>query len=409
MRGRSRIAWAVEERSMRQADVLIVGGGLAGSLAAAMLGRRGVSTILVDPHEVYPPELRCEKLDAGQLAVLMKTGLGEIVLPQTALASELDVVRFDRLVDRKPGLQRGIMYDVLVNTIRAAIPPAVARVRGKVDAVVTSSDRQLVALASGENISARLVVLANGLNLALRESLGMTRDVLSPVHSVTIGFDVRPTTRPTFGFDGLTYYSRRPAERYAYLTLFPVPGAMRANFMVYRAMTDPWFARLRKDPKAALVEAIPGLERRIGAFEITNQLWIRPADLYQTRGVEQAGVVLVGDAFATSCPAAGTGSGKVLTDVERLCNRYIPAWLASPGMNQGKIAAFYADPEKLAYDAYSRKAAFTLKSTSIDPGPYWAARRWGKFAARAAIGAARRLRSRPVPATDIAAEAGIHL
>ena len=48
---------------MRQTDVVIAGGGLAGSLAAAMLGRAGIDAVMVDPHEVYPAEFRCEKLD----------------------------------------------------------------------------------------------------------------------------------------------------------------------------------------------------------------------------------------------------------------------------------------------------------------------------------------------------------
>src|SRR5262249_43814423 len=159
------------------------------------------------------------------------------------------------------------------------------------------------------------------------ESLGMGRDVLSPVHSITVAFDVKPVGRATFPFQALTYYPGRVAEKYAYLTLFPVLGAMRANFMVYSEMTDPWFARVRKDPKDALLAMIPKLEEVIGPFEVTNQVWVRPADLYQTTGVEQAGVVVVGDAFATSCPAAGTGTGKVYNDVEILVNRYIPEWL----------------------------------------------------------------------------------
>ena len=52
---------------MRYTDIAIVGGGLAGSTAAAMLGRAGIPTILIDPHPVYPPDLRCEKLDGGQV------------------------------------------------------------------------------------------------------------------------------------------------------------------------------------------------------------------------------------------------------------------------------------------------------------------------------------------------------
>ena len=50
--------------------------------------------------------------------------------------------------------------------------------------------------------------------------------------------------------------------------------------------------------------------------------------------------MVVGDAFATSCPAAGTGTDKVFTDVERLCNHYIPLWLKTPGMATAKISAF---------------------------------------------------------------------
>ena len=205
-----------------------------------------------------------------------------------------------------------------------------------------------------------------------------------------MGFDISPIGGASFGFEGLTYYSRRPSDRFAYLTLFPVPGAMRANLMAYRAMKDPWVTEFRRQPKEVLTKLLPRLQGMIGDFEITSDLWIRPADLYQTTDVVRPGLVLVGDAFATSCPAAGTGTGKVFTDVERLCNRYVPEWLATDGMASDKIAAFYADPEKVAYDAHSRRLAYELKSTSIDPGPYWAARRWGKFAARSAAGLLRK-------------------
>ena len=41
---------------MRQTDVAIIGGGLAGSTAAAMLGRTGVDAALIEPHTAYPPD-----------------------------------------------------------------------------------------------------------------------------------------------------------------------------------------------------------------------------------------------------------------------------------------------------------------------------------------------------------------
>ena len=89
--------------------------------------------------------------------------------------------------------------------------------------------------------------------------------------------------------------------------------------------------------------------------------------------------MLVGDAFATSCPAAGTGCNKVFTDVERLCNVHIPRWLASPGMGEEKIAAFYDDAVKVACDAASAAKAYYLRSLSTETGLAWQARRWGRF------------------------------
>src|SRR3954468_18871049 len=107
---------------MRQTDIAIAGGGLAGSLAAAMLGRAGYGVVLIDPHPVYPPDFRCEKLDGPQARVLRKTGLADAVLPATTPDGESWVARFGRLLEKRPGDQNGILYENLVNTVRAAIP-----------------------------------------------------------------------------------------------------------------------------------------------------------------------------------------------------------------------------------------------------------------------------------------------
>jgi 2-polyprenyl-6-methoxyphenol hydroxylase-like FAD-dependent oxidoreductase len=61
-------------------DIAIVGGGLAGSTAAAMLGRAGVSAVLIDPHPTYPADFRVEKLSDKQVARFRKTGIAEPVL-----------------------------------------------------------------------------------------------------------------------------------------------------------------------------------------------------------------------------------------------------------------------------------------------------------------------------------------
>jgi 2-polyprenyl-6-methoxyphenol hydroxylase-like FAD-dependent oxidoreductase len=127
---------------------------------------------------------------------------------------------------------------------------------------------------------------------------------------------------------------------------------------------------------------MPALSDLVGDFAVDGFVQIRPVDLYVSTGHEQNGIVLVGDAFSTSCPAAGTGARKALNDVERLCNHYIRAWLETPGMEWQKIAQFYADPVKRACDDFAKDKAFQLKAFSLEPGLAWNLRRWGKFFAQ---------------------------
>ncbi|AWL98306.1 MULTISPECIES: FAD-dependent oxidoreductase [Bradyrhizobium] len=377
---------------MRYTDIAIIGGGLAGSTAAAMLGRAGISTVLIDPHESYPTDFRVEKLSGQeQVGRFLKTGIAESVLRRATFTGENWIARFGRLLDKAPSRQFNILYDSLVNAVRDEIPASVERICAKAIAVETSEERQRVVLSNDETISARLVVLANGLNVGLRHQLGIARKVISACHSISIGFDIVPVGRSAFAFPALTYFSERPSDRIPYITLFPVGTRMRANLFVYRACDDPWLRELRRAPTETLDAALPRLEAVTGPFEIPGEIKIRPVDLYVNDCRGQPGLVLVGDAFATSCPVAGTGCDKVFTDVERLCNVHIPAWLACDGMSAAKIAAFYADPVKRACDEWSAAKAFDFRSVSIGTSPYWTAQRWARFIAWSAQGLLRPL------------------
>lgn len=375
-------------------DVAIVGGGLAGSTAAAMLGRAGINAVMIDPHPVYPPDFRCEKLGGSQLPALRDTGLADATLRATTLDGGVWEARFGLVVDKRPSDQHGVMYDTLVNTVRAQIPEDVGRIVAKAVSISTSVERQTVMLSDGQNISARLVVLANGLNVGLRHTLGIERNIISACHSITIGFNMAPLGRARFDFPALTWWTSRARDKLSYLTLFPIADKMRANLMVYREIDDPWLRDIRQAPEATLRRLMPGLTALTGDFQIEGPVRVRPADLYVTEGHRQAGIVLVGDAFGTSCPAAGTGTDKVLTDVGRLCNVHIPQWLASDGMDVEKIGAFYDDPVKTACDARSLRKAYHLKSLSIDNGFAWRAQRLARFLTRLAQGTWRSIRAR---------------
>jgi 2-polyprenyl-6-methoxyphenol hydroxylase-like FAD-dependent oxidoreductase len=365
---------------MKYTDIAIIGGGLAGSTAAAMLGRAGIATILVDPHAVYPPDFRIEKLHGGeQIERFRRTGIADAVLRHATRDGENWIARFGLLLDKAPSQQYGIAYDTLVNAIRAEIPGSVERIVTKAVAITPSDERQHIVLANDETISARLVVLANGLNGGLRHMLGIAREIVSPCHSISIGFDMEPVGRAAFDFPAMTYFQERARERVPYITLFPIGSRMRANLFAYREAGDPWLRAVRRSPVETLQAVLPRLTRLTGRFAVPGEVKVRPADLYVHAGYRRPGLVLVGDAFKTTCPVTGTGSDKVFTDVERLCNAHIPQWLASDGMSEAKIAAFYDDPVKMACDAWSLHKTYHFRAVSVGRGPYWLAQRWARF------------------------------
>jgi 2-polyprenyl-6-methoxyphenol hydroxylase-like FAD-dependent oxidoreductase len=380
-------------------DVAIIGGGLAGATAAAMLGRAGHDAMLIEPHMEQRPEFRCEKLDDSQVALLRLTGLADDVLPHACVDGQVWVVRYGRLVDRKPSGRAGIMYHDLVNAVRRQIPANVRHVATKVSAIGGDAARPRVTLATGDEIEAKLVILANGLNPGLRETLEIKRETLSPCHSISIGFDMKPDGGQEFAFPALTVFPETPGRAMAYLSIFPVRGCMRANLFVYWNMEDPRLRTFRHQPKEALLELIPGLTQFTGPFTIDGQVSIRPVDLVRVNAPERPGIVLVGDAYSTSCPAAGTGVNKVLTDVQRLCSTYVPAWLGKETIEAADVADFYADPVKVQCETESLQKALWLHRVSTGTSMGLRSWRGARFVAQSALGRMRGLKHLDVAGT----------
>src|SRR5436190_13496510 len=138
---------------MRHTDIAIAGGGLSGSALAAMLGRAGISTILIDPHDAYPQDFRVEKLDMSQIRIANQAGLGPDIRRAATVDGELWIARFGRLVDRRPNAQYGLYYDTMVNTMRAAMPPGTEFIHAKVTGMTTSAYRKTLYMSGGAEFS----------------------------------------------------------------------------------------------------------------------------------------------------------------------------------------------------------------------------------------------------------------
>jgi 2-polyprenyl-6-methoxyphenol hydroxylase-like FAD-dependent oxidoreductase len=373
-------------------DIAIVGGGLSGTLAAVTLGRAGWRVALIDRNEVYPPEFRVEKIGAEQMAKFERLGLDEAVQAASVRFEEIVNIRRGRVLDHTRSPHHGLLYQDLVAAVRKEVPPSVDFLVGRVTHLATSENVQAITIADGAPITARLVVLASGMSDILRSQLGIEREVLRERQSVTFGFDVKLNGNRDLPYPAFTYYGERPADGIDYMSVFPVSGgATRANLFTFLDHRDPWVKAVRTDPSAALAAALPGLTRSIGALEIASKVqnWIM--DISVARNVRQPGIVLIGDAYQTSCPAAGTGVSRLLTDVLRLCLTHVPAWFATPGMSALKVAQFYDDADKQAVDAQALGSADFRRSLTIDTTLPWQARRRALYARRGVMEGIERL------------------
>ncbi len=344
---------------------------MAGSLLALVLGRAGVGVKLIDLKRDVAPAFRNEKLGIDQIERLRR--LGVLACFQEACWG---VAPADGATPPpgKPHLKDcGARYDRWIERLRAAWPAEVDFIEGKVVDVSTSSDTQAAVLSTGARIEGRLLVMATGRGERLRQGLNMSRRLLSERHSICIGFSVALPTeddaRPA------NIVAAKFGSRHAYVTYFPMLDEIRVNMFSYRELDDPWVAGVRKAPLDCLARDFPEAAAALAGLAIVRAPEIRSTDLYASEGHIQPGVVLLGDAFHAPCPASGTGMTRILNDVERLAGTHLPQWLATPGMDADKIAAFYADPLKLAVDKCSLQASMMGRRSAIDQGLYWRVRR----------------------------------
>ncbi|WP_287277849.1 NAD(P)/FAD-dependent oxidoreductase [Mesorhizobium sp.] len=372
-------------------DVAIVGAGLAGTTLALVLNSAGRKVALIDPHRVHHDEFRAEKTRSEQMRLFEKLGLGPVIRPLVTPSPETHVYRFGQLFQRKQGSEFAFSYGPLVNGLRQAMPPELPLTVGKVAEVLTGPDRQRLVLADGSVVDARLLVVATGYSEAVRRAVGVERVEHSKAHSLSIGFDLAIPPQE-FGSRSLTFYPRRLGHRIPFLTIFRISDRMRANMFVYRTVADPWTQAFRADPQRMLLQLMPEISAQCGNFAVASPVEVRQVSLTTTTGHRRDGVVFIGDAFSTTCPAQGDGIHRVITDVDRLCSIHIPAWLEMPGMGVDKISAFYDDPIKVAADVHAMRSSVYARSITTETGLQWRFRRLRNNTARQLMIAYRKLR-----------------
>ncbi len=362
---------AADNRTDKTVDAIVVGAGLAGATAATLLGKQGKSVILIDSRQTFPAVFKAEKIEPDQAELLRKMGLLETVLRRARRVREIRSYYNGRLFRTVTEEQYGLSYGDMVNPLREQMPASVEFKMARATAVKNSDDMQRVTLDSGEELSARLLILASGVSTEIPASLGLKRVALQKHHSVAVAFNiVRPNGR-RFDFDSATCYPESTALGVDYVTFFPIGETMRANLFAFPAADDAWTRRLLKNPEAELDHYFPNLREAIGAFRIAGKLETSIINLYRTEGEPLPGVVLIGDAAQNACPSTGMGLSKVLNDADLLCNEHAPRWFETRGMGATKIAQFSSDPRKSAIDDKALRGAIYRRQARTDKSLRW--------------------------------------
>jgi 2-polyprenyl-6-methoxyphenol hydroxylase-like FAD-dependent oxidoreductase len=346
---------------LAEVDVAIAGAGLAGAVLALALARKGISVAVVEPNAEHRFDFRCEKLSPAQIALMESLGVLDAAAP--AVSSGLAIN------------DTGFHYEALVNAVRRAWPASVRLILDRVSGVATRGEgaqmRQELRSETGPLVRARLAVLATGLSPTLAADLGLARRIIREHQSVAIGFSLERKDGRPLDFAPFVHRGERAGDGVGFASLFHFGGLMRVNLFCYRDPGDPWLRETRADPLAAAPRVAPGLAGLFSQMAVSGPVEMRATTLYRTEGLERPGLVAIGDAFQTSCPATSFGVTRLLTDVQRLVDEHLPAWLATPGMGNEKIAAFYADPVKQATDAWGLRRADRDRAVATRTDPLW--------------------------------------
>jgi 2-polyprenyl-6-methoxyphenol hydroxylase-like FAD-dependent oxidoreductase len=357
--------------ALQTADIVIVGGGISGTLSATVLGRAGYDVCLIDRHAIYPPDFRAEHLDGPQVDQLCRLGLLDALTSDLYQGKTVTLARSGRILGTTGTINYGLRYETLVNRARATLPPNARTITGRVAHIGTSDTTQQVTMSDGRIVDCRLVVLATGQGYRLGRQIGIGRHIIRPAHSLTFGFDIEPVGRPSFEHSFLVYQHEKIRDRIDYLAAFTLGATTRVNLFTYRHYRDPWTSALLANPEPGVAAALPGFAAAIGAYRAIGPVVARPIDLYTSEGYRRDGVVIIGDAFQSACPATGMGMVRLLTDIEQLATRHVPRWLLTPGMGAAKIATFYDDPVKQACDRKALHDSEYRRASSIETTWGW--------------------------------------
>ncbi|KKB09691.1 FAD-dependent monooxygenase [Devosia chinhatensis] len=301
------------------ADIIVVGGGLAGLAAAASLARLGLSIIHLSPPA--PPDRRTSALMMPSVDFLTRAGL---IDEPAAIGHALTAIR---IIDATPRLVRApeTLFDAaeiglaafgwnfgnqaLLARFQAAIPDNGIDTRPQPVADYTrDGDLGVVTLADGTTLRAPLVVGADGKKSRIRAAAGIgVREHAFAESALVCDLEL---ARPIGGTSIEFHYPHGP------FTLVPA-GGRRANLVW---IDEEQVLKNARDggPDSLRLALLERSQRLFGAIDIVSPSAIFPLSALSVAEAGRDGVALVGESAHAFPPIGAQGLNLGLRDVADL-------------------------------------------------------------------------------------------
>ncbi len=296
-------------------DVLVIGAGPCGAVAATVLARAGARVCLVDRARFPRPKLCGDTLNPGALAVLRRLGMAACIdaaaLPLEGMRVTGDGVTVEaRYPDGRRGasLPREQMDHALVQAAVAA--------GAELREAVTARAPVLRDTAHGRTVAGILCTDESGARFELLAPVTIAADGRRSTLAFALGLARHPSTPRRWaigacaaGVHGLSAFGEMHIRAGHYIGIAPLPSGL-ANVCVVRpaAGGDPALQR----PQEALADAVasdPMLRERAA-----DARWLRSPMVLGPLAVDRVadadvpdGLLLAGDAAGFIDPMTGDG------------------------------------------------------------------------------------------------------